>query len=176
MSDGKLDQLLSALPNEIEPSRDLWPAIHASIAPMSRTIVRRPTRVVAQLAAGLVLVMVSSATTYVLTRQSPAQTAIASFSVMENSDGNAIVADYLRSRTELDHLFAQRIAALPATTRAKLESSLADLRRAEHEIVANLIKNPSDELLHELLLSTYQSEAQLLASVSEIPVADMPRS
>jgi hypothetical protein len=88
------------------------------------------------------------------------------------ADGNAVIKEYLRSRAELDRLFAERIAALPPKTRAKLESNLADLRRAENEIVASLSQNPSDALLHELLMSTYQSEAQLLADVSEIPVAD----
>ena len=74
---------------------------------------------------------------------------------------------------------AARLASLPVATRAKIESNLADLRRAENEIVASLAQNPSDALLHELLMSTYQSEAQLLADLSDIPTAqssaDLPR-
>jgi hypothetical protein len=178
MSDNpnELDQALSRLPRDIEPSRDLWPGIRASIelAPVA-THRKLTSRLFTQMAAGFVLLVASSATTYLITRHSLQPAAIPNFAAT-TADGDAVVKEYLRSRADLDRLFAERIAALPPTTRAKLESNLADLRRAENEIVASLAQNPSDELLHELLMSTYQSEAQLLADVNDIPVADSPRS
>jgi hypothetical protein len=170
----KLDLALSSLPRDIEPSRDLWPGIRAAMD--AAPIVTHRTPVFGRftkIAAGFVLLLATSATTYFVTRQSLQPGATAHLTA--TTDGNAIVAEYLRSRADLDRLFAERLAALPATTRAKLESNLADLRRAENEIVASLAQNPSDSLLHELLMSTYQSEAQLLADVSDIPVAEMPR-
>jgi hypothetical protein len=172
MSDNtsKLDKALGGLPREIEPSQDLWPSIRANLD-LSRDVDRRkPTfSTMTRLAAGFVLLIASCATTYLITRHSMQPTASANFAAA--SDNNDVVKEYLRSRAELDRLFAERIASLPSKTRANLESNLADLRRAENEIVASLSQNPSDALLHELLMSTYQSEAQLLADVNEIPVA-----
>jgi len=168
---GKLDRALSSLPRDIEPSRDLWPSIRANLDRTPETTRRPALGTTTKLAAGFVLLVASCATTYWITRASM-QSATATFAT---TDGNAVIAEYLRSRAELDRLFAERIAALPPKTRAKLESNLADLRRAENEIVAGLTRNPSDPLLHELLMSTYQSEAQLLADVSEIFAVDLPR-
>lgn len=177
MSDNasKLDQALSSLPRDVEPSRDLWPTIHANLATAPDLIRRKPAfSMLNRLAAGFALVIVSCATTYLVTRHTMQSAAAPNFAAA--ADGNAVIKEYLRSRADLDQLFATRIAALPPKTRAKLESNLADLRRAENEIVAGLSQNPSDSLLHELLMSTYQSEVQLLADVSDIPVGDAPRS
>ena len=77
----------------------------------------------------------------------------------------------MNARAELDKRFQERLATLPPATRAKLESNLADLRRAAAEISKTLAENPSDPLLQDLLMSTYQSELQLLADVSELPTA-----
>jgi len=173
MSDNtsKLDQALGSLPRDIEPSHDLWPSIRANLEQSPEVMRRKPAfGTLTRLAAGFVLVVVSCATTYLVTRQSMQSTVTANLAAA--ADGNAVIKEYLRSRAELDRLFAERIASLPPKTRAKLESNLADLRRAENEIVASLSQNPSDALLHELLMSTYQSEVQLLADVSEIPVAN----
>jgi hypothetical protein len=169
----QLDQALSGLPRDIEPSRDLWPGIRAEMDATPTVAHRKPAySLLTKIAAGFVLVVATSTTTYLATRQSMQRAAMTSLAAA--ADGNAVIEEYLRSRADLDRLFAERLAALPATTRAKLESNLADLRRAENEIVANLIQNPSDALLHELLMSTYQSQAQLLADVSDIPIAEMP--
>jgi hypothetical protein len=168
----KLDLALSGLPRDIEPSRDLWPGIRAGMDAAPIVTRRKPAfGLVTQIAAGFVLLIATSATTYFVTRQSLQPGATTHMTA--TTDGNAVIEEYLRSRADLDRLFAARLAALPATTRAKLESNLADLRRAENEIVASLAQNPSDSLLHELLLSTYQSEAQLLADVSDIPSAEL---
>jgi hypothetical protein len=176
--DAILGQSLGALAGDVQPSRDLWPEIRASMTATTSLIARRRPSfsIITQLAAGFVLMIVSSAATYMVTRQSILRDGAPIAAVVSDADGEAIAAEYLRSRASLDRLFAERLAALPSATRAKLESNLADLRRAESEIVANLSQHPSDSLLHELLMSTYQSEAQLLADVSEIPLANSPRS
>ena len=43
-------------------------------------------------------------------------------------------------------------------------------------ISATLAQHPSDPLLQDLLMSTYQSELQLLANVSELPTAGSMRT
>jgi hypothetical protein len=85
-------------------------------------------------------------------------------------------AGYLNARAELDKRFQERLATLPAADRAKVEKNLADLRRAADEISATLKQHPSDPLLQDLLMSTYQSELQLLANVSDLPTAGSMRT
>ena len=85
-------------------------------------------------------------------------------------------AGYVNARAEVDKRFQQRLASLPPAARAKVEGNLADLRRAAADISATLAENPSDPLLQDLLMSTYQSELQLLADVSELPTAGSVRT
>ncbi|HEX7114526.1 MAG TPA: hypothetical protein VF193_05305 [Steroidobacter sp.] len=176
-----LDELLARVPREVAPERDLWPAIRAGIEAEPRAAGRARGGDHSrwfQLAAGVLLVLASSLTTYVLTRQSlqqqianealpaPALTATpASFGLAPEALG----VEYVQTRAELDKRFEQRLATLPPVTRAKVERNLAEIRRASDEIAAALAENPSDPLLQELLLSTYRNEIRLLTSVSQLP-------
>jgi len=85
-------------------------------------------------------------------------------------------AGYLNARAELDKRFQERLATLPAADRAKVQKNLEDLRHAADEISATLKQHPSDPLLQDLLMSTYQSELQLLANVSDLPTAGSMRT
>jgi len=186
-----LDEALATLPEDVAPQRDLWPQIRAEI---EKTPIAAPTpasRVQAnwfRLAAAVLLVLGTSFVTYYVTRESMqtqiAQTAPeslpspqvtgqpASFSFGSQRLG----AGYVNARAELDKRFQERLATLPPAARAKVEANLADLRRAAAEISATLAENPSDPLLQDLLMSTYQSELQLLADVSELPSAGSTRT
>lgn len=165
--DDTLDAALRSLPRDIEPNRDLWPGIRAVIeaSPPSAIKSMRVTRagfgLWGQLAAGVALTFLSSAVTYVITHEPQTQPTMVA-SATHDSD---VAAEYLRARAELDRQFSERIATLPPSARAKLVGNLADVRRAADEILINLAAHPSDPLLYELLISTYRSEAQLLASV-----------
>lgn len=184
-----LDAALASLPRDVQPAHDLWPQIRAEMdaAPALGPSAARtfPSRTWFQLAAGVLLVLASSLTTFVLTRQSveseqplvqelqPAPLA----SAMPASFGpEALGAEYLKARAALGDVFEQRLATLPPATRAKLERNLADLRHAASEISATLAQHPSDPLLQELLLSTYQSELQLLADVNEMTTTRSTRA
>jgi hypothetical protein len=192
-----LTQMLASLPLEVPPERDLWPGIHAEIA--KTPIVTDTAPVVHftstrwfQIAAAVLLVLATSLTTFVVTRQSmlrdPAvqvarehepQVPIASapLNAMPVSFGpEALGADYIKARSELNAQFEARIKTLPPSTRAKLERNLADLRHAADEISRTLAEHPSDPLLQDLLMSTYQRELQLLADVSEVPVIHTVRT
>jgi hypothetical protein len=184
-----LDEALASLPEDVRPERDLWPQIHAEIA--KTPIVAQASAVQStwfRLAAAVLLVLATSFVTYYVTRQSMQQPIAqvtpetvpvpqvsgqpASFSFGAERLG----AGYVNARAELDKRFQERIATLPAADRAKIERNLADLRRAADEISATLAKNPSDPLLQDLLMSTYQSELQMLANVSELPTAGSMRT
>jgi hypothetical protein len=186
-----LDVALASLPEDVAPQRDLWPQIRAEIekTPIAApALANRAQSTWFRLAAGVVLVLGSSFVTYYITRESmqtqvvqvtpeavPAPQVIgqpASFSFGSQRLG----AGYTNARAELDKRFQERLASLPPAARAKVESNLADLRRAAAEISSTLAENPSDPLLQDLLMSTYQSELQLLADVSELPTAGSTRT
>lgn len=181
-----LDQALTALPREVQPSRDLWPAISAALSEPP-SVAHRPSRlssrVVLQLAAGFLLVIASSFTTYFVMQQSLQEDAMRAqedlarqllqaptIPVMPASfgDSETLGSGYLQARAPLDAEFQRRMASLPPATREKLASDVADLRRAAAEIAATLATHPNHPLLQELLLSTYQSELALLSSVNEM--------
>lgn len=172
-----LDEALAKLPRMVQPTRDLWPAIRDEIeAHETRSAVRsaRFTPVFRQLAAGVVLAIAASATTYVImreSRQAPAQIAMQAplVSAMPASfSGEHLAPEYFKARAALDAEFERRIEALPPAARARLMSDLADLRRAANDIAATLAEHPSDPLLQDLLMSTYQSELRLFADVNEM--------
>jgi hypothetical protein len=185
-----LDEVLDRLPREVRPGRDLWSDIRASID--AQTVHQLPVRkrrrfelTWYQMAAGVLLVLTSSVTTYVLTRTPEAeQSAVASnelpvpaLSAMPaNFAGQSLGADYASARAGLDELFQQRLAALPLAAREKIERNLADLRLAANEISATLAQHPSDPLLQELLMSTYQSELRLLTDVSQMAPTSAARA
>lgn len=189
-----LDLALASLPREAQPSRDLWAGIRAEIetAPVSfRSEAPARSRSWMRLAAGFLLVLASSITTYVLVQQSAQkqvlqarQTAATqlqqapSLPAMPVSFGGReeLGKGYLQARAALDAEFKRQVAMLPPVQRAKLERSLADLRRAASEISATLAEHPSNPLLQELLLSTYQSELTLLGSVGEVTTPTLNQS
>ncbi|HEY0943397.1 MAG TPA: hypothetical protein VGE08_25150 [Steroidobacter sp.] len=193
-----LSEMLASLPRDLPPERDLWPGIQAEIA--KTPIVTDTAPVVHftssrwfQIAAGLLLVLATSLTTFVITRQSMERDptvqvareqqqpqvpmATAPLNAMPVSFGPEVLgADYIKARSELNAQFEARIKTLPPSTRAKLERNLADLRHAANEISKTLAEHPSDPLLQDLLMSTYQRELQLLADVSEVPVTHAVRT
>ena len=188
-----LDQALASLPEEVRPERDLWPQIRAEIektpivapAPESRA-----QTMWFRLAAAVLLVLATSFTTYFVTRQSmqqpiaripteslPApQVSGTPASFRDTFGSEHLGPGYVNARAELDKRFQERLAALPAADRAKVEKNLADLRHAADELSETLKQHPSDPLLQDLLMSTYQSELQLLANVSELPTAGSMRT
>jgi hypothetical protein len=185
-ADAKLDARLGSLPLEVEPRRDLWPAITSRIesgaAPVAGPA-RRPAWMW-QAAAAVILVAGSSLlTASLLDRKTPA---VQSAGQPTAAPARAVAADgaaampaafgpsgtlddeYLVARQQLTRMLDERIAALPPSARAKLEFNLGEMRRAADEINAALAAQPGDPLLEELLLKTYQDELAVLSNVSEL--------
>lgn len=197
MSESKrdpLDEALSALARDVQPERDLWPGIQAEIAKTpivsdTAPVVARPSSRWFQLAAGVLLVVATSFITYTVTRQSmqdgaaqvahqqPLPTPAVTAQPASFSFGSEVLgAGYVNARADLDKAFQQRVASLPPAARAKIERNLADLRHAAAEISATLKEHPSDPLLQELLMSTYQSELRLLADVNDMATTTASRA
>lgn len=193
-TDAVLDERLRELPLEIAPARDLWTGIAARIeaAPSKAMAPARRPAWVWQAAAAVVLVAGSSLlTASLLDRQGPvAQSAAQQSGAVPAAPaaGQAVPAtnaaatvipaafgpagrldnEYLEARRQLTQVLDERIAALPPSSRAKLEFNLGEMRRAADEINAALAAQPGDPLLEELLLKTYQDELAVLSNVSEL--------
>jgi hypothetical protein len=194
VNEDPLDRALARLPREVPLERDLWADIRAQIESRSESLSPPQSTPPArsgfvprwyQMAAAVLLVVTSSVTTYVLMRESKSPDAPliveneplrpqvvampASFGVQSLGE------DYLKARASLDAEFERRLADLPPAARAKVERNLADIRLAAHEISETLAQHPSDPLLQELLLSTYQNELRLLADVTQMSAAPATR-
>ena len=186
-----LDRALGSLPREVEPEKDLWSQIEAEIAaspqnardaivvPATRRFSVSPRWL--QLAAGVLLIVASSFTTWFVVQRSVNDRVLqAQRSTVEQMQpvlnampasfgGNEVLgAGYQKARAQLSAEFDRRIAELPPVTRARLERDLADLRRAASQVAHTLGEHPSDPLLQQLLLSTYQSELALLGSLNDL--------
>lgn len=175
-----LDTLLAELPQQLEPSRDLWPEIKAQIeaeTPRARTSLH--TQRWFQLAAAVVLVVASSVITFFVVQSSMQKQIVQARNEVTQQmqpvlqsmpvrfDGHeGLGKSYEEARVQLDAEYAKRIQNLPPVVRAKVERDVADLRRSAREISATLAQYPSDPLLQDLLVSTYQREMQLLSEVN----------
>ncbi len=89
------------------------------------------------------------------------------------SDSGALPAEYfmdaryVRQRAELMKGLEARIAALPPESRSKVLASLKAISDSKRELEAALGKDPSNALLQELLVNTYQDEMRVLTAVHE---------
>lgn len=182
----RIDAQLQDLPLELEPRRDLWPDIVARLEQPAAPVVAAPRGRPAwlwQAAAAVVLVAGSSLlTARLLDRPAPAGQSAASVPApgAAGAEGGVTAMpaafgptgqldpEYLAARQLLTQKLDQRIAALPASARAKLEFNLGEMRRAADEINAALAEQPGDPLLEELLLKTYQDELAVLANVNQL--------
>ncbi len=175
-----LDSLFAELPRQAEPSRDLWPEIKARIE-ADLPAVRAPvhTQRWLQLAAAVVLVVASSLVTFFVVQSSMQDRIVQARneatqqlqpvlpSMPVRFDGHeGLGKSYEEARVQLDAEFAQRVQSLPPVVRAKVERDIADLRRSARELSATLAQYPSDPLLQDLLVSTYQRELALLSDVN----------
>jgi hypothetical protein len=188
----RLDAALQALPRDVAPPRDLWPDIAARIEaeranlPAGSAANGRPGRPrwmmpLVAAAAAITLVATSSLITAALLGSAPQSATMTTTAPQPKTadpaadpkmvpaafgPGHVLDHEYLAARGQLASALQARIAQMPPSTRQKLEANLAELHRATREINAALVQQPGDPLLEELLLSTYQDELAVLASVN----------
>jgi hypothetical protein len=79
----------------------------------------------------------------------------------------AFVTDprYLTQRAALLRSHDEELEKLPPETRAKVAASLATIRQSMKDIEAALGRDPTNALLQELLVNTYQDEMRVLTTV-----------
>lgn len=171
---------LAELPAAIEPPHDLWAGIEARLkerlpapatAPRPRLAQLRwlaAAAMVASVAVGVWIgrdLMPSSATPAPLAQTQPVKPVAVDAGAREA----AFINDprYERQRAELLQSLQARLDAMPAPARAKVTASLATIETAKKNLESALGKDPSNALLQELLINTYQDEMRALTDVHE---------
>jgi hypothetical protein len=181
---------LRDLPRDIAPPRDLWQGIEARIAADDNAPVSTPAqrsgvggrsartgrlRVLAAAAVIVALAVGIWIGRVVLPVPGAAAGAGHGLSATNlntpepNSFHAAYVMDskYVRQRAELVKDLESRLAALPPESRAKVMSSLQTINDSKRDLERELGKDPSNALLQELLVNTYQDEMRVLTAVHE---------
>jgi hypothetical protein len=180
---------LRDLPDAVQPPRDLWAGIEARIsaerqstaAPVQSRVLRRPAQMrwlaaaamIGTLAVGVwigrsILPSVGStqppvAVNKPTTVQQPAtQDAATLVQAAYLSDPK-----FRATREALVKSLAARLAALPPESRSKVVDSLATIHKSMQDLESALGKDPTNALLQELLLNTYQDEMRVLTTVHE---------
>jgi hypothetical protein len=185
----KVVNSLRDLPTAVQPPRDLWAGIEARIVAEGHIAVADPgTRkragsnlsrlrwmaaaaVVAALAVGMWVGRSVLPTTRPIT--SPGTGATATLPRINNDGAAALQAaysvdpKYRKQREALAKSLEAKLASLPPDSRAKVISSLATIHKSMQDLEAELGKDPSNALLQELLVNTYQDEMRVLTTVHE---------
>lgn len=179
-----LDQALAALPQEITPQRDLWPAIAGGLEP--RAVATRSRRrwlaLVASLAMiGFLLVIArllqpsvvpAAATVATSDARPPGPTSVHDLETAPFGPDMVLDATFVQAHRDLSAQLRTRLAHLPPQTRRTVEENLAVMRHAAIQINAALEQQPADPLLQELLLKAYQDEITVMSTVYELTRTD----
>ena len=184
---GRKVSSLRELPQTIEPPRELWPRIEAGLEALgasapapTRVSASAPHRRRAQLQWLAAAAMVASVAVGVwigrtlLPSSAPlsARQAVPGTATLPG-EPTALDASYVsdpryaQQRAALLGQLEARMAALPPATRVKVTASLATIEKAKEDLEHALGRDPSNALLQELLINTYQDEMRVLTDVRE---------
>jgi hypothetical protein len=169
---------LRELPTSIGPPRDLWPQIEARLqaqAPLQAPVSRRglPVRwlaAAAMIASVAIGVWIGRDVLPIPGRGVAAPLTAAMHPVQAAGPVDAsYVSDprYQHARAQLVQSLQAQLDAMPPAARAKVTASLATIEKAKMDLEQALGKDPSNALLQELLINTYQDEMRALTDVHE---------
>jgi len=187
-NDKRMIGSLRDLPQEIAPPRDLWKGIEAQIAaerkPTAGTAAPRSSRAVPLrvLAAAAVIVALAVGVWIgrvlmptpggALPNGTGAPNGLTANNRPSDEPGAFHAAyvmgpKYINQRAQLVKDLESRLARLPPPSRAKVLSSLKAINDSKRDLERELGKDPSNALLQELLVNTYQDEMRVLTAVHE---------
>lgn len=179
---------VAALPESVEPSRDLWPGIRAQLQEQpARQPAARPHGLSWSwaLAAGVAIASVSALFTWMAVKAPDeaavqvaalAPTPVEALQPVSYGQYARLGPEYIETRAEMLDLFRTRLATLPDDVRLRVEQDLAAIQQAADDIDAALAQDPSSRLLNRLLLSTYQEEMRLYTHVASPQAAANERT
>lgn len=158
------------LPGQLEPSRDLWPAIEGRMTgrPASRIPVRRVVLAVAALVVvGLALSLLRAPMTGPQLRSS------ADPGIVQASNRTATLdnvrLEYRQARTELLEVVQARRDEVSPETFLVIQNNLALIDRAIDEIETVLAANPGEGRLNRHLRLAYNRQIELLRWAARMP-------
>lgn len=167
-----------ALPESIEPPRDLWLGIAGRISgevpQVARARTGRSPAWLRYAAAAAVVLAAALGAAFLLRRPAPPPAlpevppAIAALS-LQRAALRAMEADYGRARAELLPLLEQRRDLMSPETRMLVDRNLALIDQALKEIRAAVEKDPNNRQLMELLNQTYRQEKDLMRRAAALP-------
>jgi hypothetical protein len=166
---------LRDLPREIAPPRDLWKGIEAEITAPRQTPVKAPSHRLHYLATAAVIVALAVGVwigRVMLPVPGGVTPAVTAANVPVDEPGAFHAAyvmgpKYINQRAQLVKDLESRLAQLPPQSRAKVLSSLQAINDSKRDLERELGKDPSNALLQELLVNTYQDEMRVLTAVHE---------
>jgi hypothetical protein len=174
--DDRLNELTTALPREIVPPPDMWPAILAELAPRSsRTLLWTSRWRVA--AAVLLVAGSSSVITLLAVRANERGRAAATVAGAPSAPAgesrlpaHLAVAElgYERSIDALRRTLDERRDSLAPSTVATVERSLRIADSAIAEARSALEHDPANRVLADLLVSNYERKIDLLRRATEL--------
>jgi hypothetical protein len=180
---------LRDLPQSIQPPRDLWAGIQAQIvakqqeaAGTSRRSMRNPSSLRWMAAAAMIATLAVGM--WIGRTMLPAGGPVANGSlttgtntppltITPRNDATTFQAAYFsdpkyrQTRQALLDSLQAKLASLPPETRQKVMDSLTTIHKSMKDLEDALGKDPSNALLQELLLNTYQDEMRVLTTVHE---------
>ena len=174
---------LRELSPAIDPPRDLWPQIEARLkaeraaVPAALPPPRRPGGLPLRWLAAAAMVASIAVGVWIGRDLMPvpgaAAVTAASHPVPVGAGASALDAAYVsdpryqQDRAQLVQSLQARLDAMPPVARAKVTASLVAIEKAKEDLEQALGKDPSNALLQELLINTYQDEMRALTDVHE---------
>lgn len=167
---------LRDLPREIAPPRDLWKGIEAQIAAPTPVVAKAPSHKLRYLAAAAVIVALAVGVwigrAVLPVPGAAVQPPVAANNRPSDEPGAFHAAyvmgpKYINDRAQLVKDLSARLAQLPPESKAKVMSSLQAINDSKRDLERELGKDPSNALLQELLVNTYQDEMRVLTAVHE---------
>ena len=175
-NDNRKISSLRDLPREIAPPRDLWKGIEAEITAPARPVVKAPSHRLRYLAAAAVVAALGLGVWIGQSIDRTGRVATGTALTADNQAGDEPGAfhaayvmgpKYINQRAQLVKDLQARMAQLPPDSRAKVLSSLQAINDSKRDLERELGKDPSNALLQELLVNTYQDEMRVLTAVHE---------
>jgi hypothetical protein len=160
-----LRRRLAALPREIEPTHELWPAIHARIAPAAFSATGLRTAMLAR-AAGLVLPVLAALLAGAWIGYGyGARGAQAPLPVFPDQEVARIEAAFAGARESYLRAIALDGDRLDAPEREALRSQLAVIDQAVDELREAMAADPRNPFYIDSLQMTREREIELLADI-----------
>lgn len=168
--DPGLDRLITCLPPQIPPERDLWEDIEARLTEPPRSLRRHPLRSLRPVLAGLALAA-GLAGAFLglgwLMHATSVPPAAGTATTTTTTDGYRVPAADAFDRSLVAALERRRLELGPETASA-VEADIARLGGAVSDLLLALASHPDDPVLHRHLAARQHQQAALLSRLSRL--------